>query len=109
MELVELQSIWEGVVEDTTSMPGIDEYVTEKTIHNNSESVLGKIKRIMKIKFVFGGITILLCVLLLLGSFIDPDQYRILENLLSIEENRIFLSSAMVIHCLYDSMELRRL
>ena len=57
MELLELKSVWDVVVEDTISKERVDEFVVEKSIKKDSKSVLAKIKRVMLFKFAFGGLS----------------------------------------------------
>ena len=91
MELVELKSIWDVVIEDTISKESIDEFVVAKSIKKDSKTVLAKIKRVMYLKFIIGGFTLLVSVLMFIGSFIMPEKVIFLENIFDLTENRLFL------------------
>ena len=96
MELLELKSVWDVVVEDTISKERVDEFVVEKSIKKDSKSVLAKIKRVMLFKFAFGGLSLVICLVMLVGSFIDPEQFAFYESIFDVTDNRIFLATIIV-------------
>ncbi|WP_411767290.1 hypothetical protein [Winogradskyella sp. A3E31] len=96
MELLELKSVWKAVVDETISKNNVDELVVEKFIKKDSKSVLVKIKRVMYFKFIFGTLTLLVCFVMLIGSYKNPEQFRFLEPLFSLIDNRIFLATIIV-------------
>lgn len=96
MELLELKSIWDAVVDETISQEKVDEFVVEKSIKKDSKSVLGKIKRVMYFKFIFGGLTLVGSIVMLIGSFITPEKFTFLENIFDIIDNRIFLANVFL-------------
>jgi len=53
MELLELKSVWNAVIDESNPKDNIDRFVVEKSIKKDSKSVLGKIKRVMYFKFSF--------------------------------------------------------
>jgi hypothetical protein len=91
MELLELKSVWDVVVEDTISKERVDEFVVEKSIKKDSKSVLAKIKRVMLFKFAFGGLSLVICLVMFIGSFIEPEKFTFYENIFDLTDNRIFL------------------
>jgi hypothetical protein len=95
MELLELKSVWDVVVEDTISKERVDELVVEKSIKNDSKSVLAKIKRVMYFKFILGGLSLSLCVVMLIGSYINPVKFTFYESIFDLTDNRIFLATVI--------------
>ncbi|MGB5820973.1 MAG: hypothetical protein WBG90_15915 [Saonia sp.] len=91
MELLELKSVWEAVVDDTIATDRVDEYVVEKSIKKDSKSVLAKIKRVMYLKFSLGALSLVICIVMLIGSFISPSKFTFYEAIFDITDNRIFL------------------
>ncbi|QCW99062.1 hypothetical protein FGM00_02620 [Aggregatimonas sangjinii] len=96
MELLELKSVWDVVVDETISQDKVDEFVVGKYIKNDSKSVLGKIKRVMYFKFTFGGLTLAGGIVMLTGSFITPEKFTFLENIFDDIDNRIFLANIIL-------------
>lgn len=96
MELLELKSVWNAVVDETISKDTVDEFVVEKTIKKDSKSVLGKIKRVMYFKFALGGLSLLICVVMLIGSFINPEKFTFYESIFDLMDNRIFLAMGII-------------
>lgn len=96
MELLELKSVWNAVVDQTISTEKVDEFVVEKSIKKDSKSVLGKIKKVMHFKFLFGTITLLVCMAMLIGSFISPKEFTFYESFFDVTDNRIFLVTIIV-------------
>ncbi|HCY83009.1 MAG TPA: hypothetical protein DHV22_16130, partial [Xanthomarina gelatinilytica] len=91
MEFLELKSVWDVVVEDTISKERMDEFVVEKSIKKDSKSVLTKIKRVMLFKFAFGGLSLVICLIMLIGSYANPEKFIFYENIFDLTDNRIFL------------------
>jgi len=96
MELLELKSVWKGVVDETISKDNVDEFVVEKSIKKDSSSVLAKIKRVMYLKFSLGGLSWLISLVMLIGSFITPEQFTFYEAIFDLTDNRIFLATIIV-------------
>lgn len=96
MELLELKSVWNAVVDETISKDKVDEFVVEKSIKKDSKSVLAKIKRVMHFKFIFGTLTLLICLVTFIGSFINPEQFTFYEAIFDLTDNRIFLATIIV-------------
>ncbi len=93
MELLELKSIWNVVIEETISKDKMDEFVVEKSIKKESKTVLAKIKKVMYLKFAVGGLSLVLCVVMLIGSFMEPEKFTFYENILDLTDNRIFMAT----------------
>lgn len=96
MELLELKSVWDAVVDDTIAKDNVDEFVVEKSIKKDSKSVLAKIKRVMYFKFALGGISMILCIAMFIGSFINPEKFTFYESLFDLTDNRIFLATVVL-------------
>ena len=96
MELLELKSVWDVVVEDTISKERMDEFVVEKSIKKDSKSVLAKIKRVMFFKFAFGGLSLVICLIMLIGSYANPEKFTFYENIFDLIDNRIFLATIIL-------------
>lgn len=96
MELLELKSVWNVVVDDTIARDKVDEFVVEKSIKKDSKSVLAKIKRVMYFKFTLGGLSLVLCIIMLIGSFISPEKFTFYEAIFDVTDNRIFLATVIV-------------
>ena len=96
MELVELKSVWEAVVEESISKDTIDVYGVEQTISKDSNSVLAKIKRVMYFKFLLGFFFLFLFLFLLLGSFLNPEKFTFYEAILDTQDNQIFLVTGIL-------------
>lgn len=96
MELLELKSVWNSVVDETISKGKVDEFVVEKSIKKDSKSVLAKIKRVMYFKFSLGGLSLLISLVMLTGSFINPNQFTFYEAIFDLTDNRIFLATIIV-------------
>ena len=96
MELMELKSVWDAVLVDTISKERVDEFVVEKSIRKDSNSVLAKIKRVMYIKFSFGGLSLFICLMLLIGSYTSPTKFAFYENIFDVQDNRFFLAIAII-------------
>ena len=96
MELLELKSIWNVVVEETISTDNVDDFVVEKSLKKDSKSVLTKIKRVMYFKFSLGGLSLLICIVMLIGLFINPEQFTFYEAIFDLSDNRIFLATVIV-------------
>lgn len=96
MELLELKSVWNAVVDETISNDTIDTFVVEKSIKKDSKSVLGKIRRVMYFKFIFGTTTLLVCLVMFIGSFINPVQFIFLEPIFDLIDNRFFLVTVSI-------------
>ncbi|MEO2052550.1 MAG: hypothetical protein ABGX00_12370 [Allomuricauda sp.] len=96
MELLELKSVWNAVVEDTITRETVDEFVVAKSIKKDSKTVLGKIKRVMYLKFSVGGLSLILCATMLIGSFINPEKFIFYEAIFDLTDNRIFLATIIV-------------
>ncbi|WP_432410849.1 hypothetical protein [Rasiella sp. SM2506] len=96
MELLELKSVWNAVVDETISKDNVDEFVVEKSIKKDSKSVLAKIRRVMYFKFSLGGLSLLVSFVMLIGSFINPEQFTFYEAIFDLTDNRIFLATIIV-------------
>jgi hypothetical protein len=96
MELLELKSVWNAVVDETILNDNVDEFVVEKSIKKDSKSVLAKIKRVMYLKFSLGGLSLVICLLMLIGSFINPEKFTFYEAIFDLTDNQIFLSTIIV-------------
>ncbi|HKL90156.1 MAG TPA: hypothetical protein VJ880_03130 [Allomuricauda sp.] len=95
MELLELKSVWSAVVDETISREKIDEDVVEKSIKKDSKSVLAKIKRVMYLKFLLGGLSLIVCGVMLTGSFIKPESFTFYEAIFDLADNQIFLTTVI--------------
>ena len=95
MELLELKSIWDIVVEDTISKERVDEFLVEKSIKKDSKSVLAKIRGVMYVKFLIGGIFLIIFLLMLLGSILKPVKYGLYSAIFDVTEYRIFLCTGI--------------
>ncbi|GAB4242690.1 MAG: hypothetical protein Tsb0034_20210 [Ekhidna sp.] len=96
MELLELKSVWDVVVKDTINRDYADEYVVTKVIKKDSKAVLSKIKRVMYAKFVFGGLTLVAGIVMVIGLFVAPNKFTFLNKIFSLTENKVFLSSVVL-------------
>ena len=96
MELLELKSVWEAVVDDTIAKDKVDGFVVEKSIKKDSKSVLAKIKRVMYFKFSLGGLSLVICIVMLIGSFINTSKFTFYEAIFDITDNRIFLATIIL-------------
>lgn len=96
MELLELKSAWDIIIQETISKNSIDEFVITKSANSRSKTVLSKIKRVMYFKFIFGGLTLLSGIVMVAGLFIAPEKFIFLERIFNLNENRIFLSSVVL-------------
>ncbi|MHA7059624.1 hypothetical protein ACWGOQ_0020525 [Aquimarina sp. M1] len=96
MDLLELKSVWSTVIDETILKDNVDEFILEKSIKKDSKSVLGKIARVMYLKFSLGGLSLVFCIAMLIGSFINPKQFRFYETIFDITDNRIFLVTGTV-------------
>lgn len=96
MELLELKSVWDTVLEETISKERVDEFVVEKSIKKDSKSVLAKIRRVMYFKFSLGGLSLAVAVVMLIGSFINPVKFTFYENIFDVIDNRIFLATIIL-------------
>ncbi|MEM7086674.1 MAG: hypothetical protein AAF489_10860 [Bacteroidota bacterium] len=91
MELLELKSIWDGVVDETISNNSVDEFVVGKSIKKESKTVLTKIKKVMYLKFAIGSLSLVICWVMLIGSLLNPEKFTFYENIFNLSDNRIFL------------------
>jgi len=91
MELLELKSVWSVVVDETILNEKVDSFVVEKSIKKDSKSVLAKIKKVLYFKFIVGILSLVGCFVMLIGSFIDPEQFTFYEAIFDLSDNRIFL------------------
>ena len=96
MEILELKSVWNAVVEDTISKDSVDEFMVENSIKEDSKSVLTKIKKVMYIKFSIGGLSLIVCSAMLVGSFIEPEKFTFLESIFNLIDNRVFLATIII-------------
>ncbi len=96
MELLELKSVWDVVIEKTISKEHVDEFVVAKSIKKDSKTVLTKIKRVMFLKFFLGGLSLILCVGVLVGSFIEPEKITFYEGIFSLSDIRAFLATVII-------------
>lgn len=96
MELLELKSVWNSVIEEASSHEYIDENKVANTIKKDSKNILSKIKRVMYFKFVFGSFTLAASALMFIGTFIIPKKVNFLEDVFTITENKLFLSSIII-------------
>lgn len=96
MELLELKSVWDVVVSEAISKENVDEFVVEKSIKKNSRSVFAKIMRVMYFKFSLGGLSLLICFAMLIGSFIHPEQFTFYEAIFDLTDNRVFLTTIII-------------
>ena len=96
MELLELKSVWNAVVHETISKDKMDEFVVETSIKKESKTVLAKIKKVMYLKFVVGGFSLILGVLILLGTFIEPEKFTFYETIFDLTDNRMFLATIII-------------
>lgn len=96
MELLELKSVWNAVVDDAIAKDNVDAFVVEKSIKKDSKSVLAKIKRVMYFKFALGGLSLAIGVIMLIGSFIEPQQFTFYESIFDLMDNRIFLATVIL-------------
>jgi hypothetical protein len=107
MELLELKSVWQAVVEDTIAKDKVDGFVVEKSIKKDSKSVLAKIKRVMYFKFSLGGLSVVICIAMLIGSFINPTKFTFYEKIFDETDNRIFLATIILFMVAMLSWNLR--
>lgn len=96
MELLELKSVWDVVIQETIKANKIDEFVVAKSIKKDSKTVIAKIKRVMYLKFFLGGLTLVVSVLMAIGTFVIPEKFTFLESIFNVTENRIFLSTMII-------------
>ncbi len=96
MELLELKSVWDVVVDDTISKERMDGFVVEKSIKKDSKSVLAKIKRVMYFKFSLGSLSLVICIVMLIGSFVNPTKFAFYEAIFDVMDNRIFLATVIL-------------
>ena len=96
MELLELKSVWDVAIEDAISKERVDEFVVTKSIKKDSKTVLNKIKRVMYFKFFLGGLSLILCTTVLVGSFIEPENFTFYESVFDLNDNRIFLGTIVL-------------
>ena len=96
MELLELKSVWNLVIDETMTQDNVDGFVIEKSVKKDSNSISSKIKRVMYFKFMIGGISLLLGFVMLIGSFINPEQFTFYEAIFDLRDNRIFLTTIIV-------------
>jgi len=96
MELLELKSVWNVVIENTISKEHVDEFIVAKSIKKDSKSLLNKIKRVMYLKFFLGGLTLILCATILVGSFIKSENFTFYPSVFDIIDNRLFLVTIIV-------------
>lgn len=96
MELLELKSVWNAVVEVTLSDERVDGSAVERSIKKDSRSVLAKIKRVMYFKFFFGGLTLVTCLVVFIGSFINPAKFAFHEAIFDLADNRMFLATGII-------------
>lgn len=68
-----------AVVDETILKDNVDEFLVEKSLKKDSKSVLAKIKRVMYFKFSLGGLALVICVVMLIGSIIDPAKFTFYE------------------------------
>ncbi len=94
MELLELKSTWDVIVEDTAAKNFVDDFLVSKSIRKGSKMALAKIKRVMYMKFFLGGASLIYCMVFIVGSYVDPDQFSFLEGIMSLSDNRLLLASA---------------
>lgn len=107
MELLELKSIWKAVIEEAISKNKMDELIVEKSIRKNSKTVVAKIKRVMYVKFVIGGLSLVLCIYMLIGSFMEPENFTFYENIFDLTDNRIFLATFILFMSMMISWNFR--
>jgi len=96
MELLELKSAWDVVVKYSISRDDVDEFVVTRIIMKDSKTALSKIKRVMYFKFIFGGFTLIVGAVMIIGLFVSPNKFIFLENIFSLTENKAFLSSVVL-------------
>lgn len=96
MELLELKSVWNAVLDETISKEKVDEFVVEKSIKKDSKSVFAKIKRVMYFKFIIGTLSLIGSLVMLIGSFINPEEFTFYEIVFDLIDNRIFLITIIV-------------
>ncbi|NCP60010.1 MAG: hypothetical protein GW839_06880 [Flavobacteriales bacterium] len=107
MELLELKSVWNVVIENTISEEHVDEFVVAKSIKKDSKSLLNKIKRVMYLKFFLGGLTLMLCTAILVGSFIKPESFTFYPSVFDLKDNRLLLVTIVVFMTLMLSWNFR--
>jgi NADH:ubiquinone oxidoreductase subunit 6 (subunit J) len=96
MELLELKSVWDTVINETTKKEQLTEFEVANTIKKDSKNALSKIKRVMYFKFIIGSLTLSISLLMLIGTFVIPEKVNFFEEFFNINENRIFLSSIII-------------
>lgn len=96
MELLELKSVWKTVIDETTKKEQLTEFEMANRIKKDSKNALSKIKRVMYFKFIIGGLTLAVSLLILIGTFTIPEKFNFFDTIFNITENRIFLSSIIV-------------
>tara|TARA_R110002072_G_scaffold106447_2_gene232484 strand:+ start:27777 stop:28448 length:672 start_codon:yes stop_codon:yes gene_type:complete len=96
MELLELKSVWNAVVDETISTNNVDKFVVEKSIKSDSKSVLAKIKRVMYLKFSIGILSLILSSVMLVGTFIKPTKFSFYESIFDLIDNQVFLATIIV-------------
>lgn len=96
MELLELKSIWDVVIQDTITRNSIDEFVVSQSTKKGSGAILGKIKRVMYLKFLLGGVTLAACISALIGLLATPEKFTFFQSAFTLLEQRIFLLNGVV-------------
>ncbi len=96
MELVELKSVWQLVNADIKEKDFVDDKILIDTIHQKSETELGKIRIALKIKLIVGSLVGILGLALLLGLFIAPQKFNTLDSIFSEYETMVFYSTLII-------------
>ena len=96
MELLELKSVWDAVVDDTLSKDTMDASGVAECIRKDSKSVLAQLKKAMYVKFSLGGLFLFVFLVLLTGSYLEPEQYTFYEAIFDVTDNRIFLGAGIL-------------
>jgi hypothetical protein len=90
---MELKSVWSSVINEKISRDTVGEDVVEKSIRKDSKAVLARLKKVMYLKFSLGGLCLVLCSVVLTGSFFAPEKFTFYEFIFDLADNRIFLAT----------------
>jgi len=92
MELLELQSIW-TIVQRESTVKVLNPKQVQETIHRKSKLERNIIRRALRIKLIIGSMVNGLCLLLIVGVVVAPDQFNTLDYLFSSQETLVLFTS----------------
>lgn len=96
MELAELQSVWSFVTADIEQKDLVDERTVAQTMHKRSKAELANIKRAMHYKFIFGGVTGIICAGSAIASVLVPEHFHPLDVIFGTTETIIFYTTLAI-------------